>query len=122
MDLAKASNLNKLDKENLHEYVRVLDDDVRKLFQFSQARVRFGDGTDGDEENVSGKFQSVADSGVAGVEFSITHTLGAVPVGFFVTKINKGGIVYDSGTTWTSTTVYFKCTASSAAITVYLLK
>lgn len=126
MRLSKISNivnLNLDNKESIRGYIRSIDLDLKNLFLLSQDRIRFGDGTDGQKgENMSGEFQVVADTGAVDTEFSVTHTLGVTPIGYLVTKINKGGVVYDSGTAWTSTTIYLKCSAANAAVTLFLLK
>jgi hypothetical protein len=64
---------------------------------------------------------SVADTGDANTEFSVTHHLDRVPVGFFVTNTDKAVSVYDSGTAWTSTTIYLKANVANAAITISVL-
>lgn len=61
---------------------------------------------------------AVADSGNANTEFSVTHHLGRMPVGFIVTKSDAACSVYDSGTTWTTTTIYLKCDAANTALTI----
>lgn len=61
---------------------------------------------------------TVADSGNADTEFSTTHHLGRTPAGFIVTKSDAACSVYDSGTTWTTTTIYLKCDAANVAMTI----
>lgn len=61
---------------------------------------------------------SIADTGVADTEFTVTHHLGHVPSGFLVTMSDKACACYDSGTAWTSSAIYLKCNAASAAIKV----
>lgn len=61
---------------------------------------------------------TVADSGNADTEFSINHHLGRVPNGYIITKSDKACCVYDSGTAWTSTTVYLKCDAANTALSI----
>lgn len=63
---------------------------------------------------------TVADTGSADTEFSIAHHLGRVPSGFILTKSDAAACVYDSGTTWTTTTAYLKCNAANTAITISL--
>lgn len=65
-------------------------------------------------------FIDVADTGTADTEFTVSHHLDRVPSGFIVTKSDKAVSVYDSGTTWTKTAVYLKCSAANAAITILL--
>jgi len=61
---------------------------------------------------------TVADSGNANTEFSASHYLGRTPAGFIVTKSDKACSVYDSGTAWTTTTIYLKCDAANTALTI----
>jgi len=61
---------------------------------------------------------TVADSGTVDTEFSVTHHLGRTPAGFIVTKSDAACSVYDSGTTWTTTTLYLKCDAANVALTL----
>ena len=126
MKIAKQYNLGRIDlksDKDILNYLKTIDTDLSNIFLCLQGRVRFGTGEDGaNGENISGEFQTVADSGTADTEFSVAHTLGAVPIGYIVTKIDAGGVVYDSGTTWTSTTIYLKCSSADTAITLFLLK
>ncbi len=45
----------------------------------------------------------------ADTETSVTHSLGRVPSDIIVTYQDKAGTLYDSGTAWTASTLYFKC-------------
>lgn len=123
MIVTKTSNLNAFGNGKEREYVNSLDTDIRNIFLCVSGRVRFGDGNDGQlGENIAGQFQVVSDTGTADTEFSVSHSLGVVPFGYIVVNINKGGVVYKSTTSWTSTTVYFKCSAANANTTIFLLK
>jgi len=61
---------------------------------------------------------TVADTGNANTEFSITHHLSRVPNGFIITKSDKACSVYDSGTTWTTSLIYLKCDAANVALSL----
>ena len=61
---------------------------------------------------------SVADTGSADTEFSVTHHLRHTPSGFIIVLSDKACSCYDSGTAWTNTTVYLKCNAANAEIKV----
>lgn len=121
--------LNKILNYNASKYgkdednIKQVDTDLLTLFTCLQGRVRFGAGTDGSGgENMAGQWQVVADTGSVNTEFSVTHTLGSVPVGYLVIRINKAGVIYDSGTTWTSSTIYLKCSVANATVTLFLLQ
>jgi hypothetical protein len=125
MELTKKSAIIKTveDFQKLNDYLNLLDDDINALFDLSHSRIRFGSGSDGARgENISGEWQVVADTGNADTEFSITHTIGAVPIGFIVTNIDKGAVIYDSGTAWTTTQIHLKASVANCAVTVFLLK
>jgi hypothetical protein len=71
--------------------------------------------------NIDGVWATVADTGTANTTFSVTHVLGRVPIGFHVMRNNTAGVVYDSGTAWTSTTMSLKCSVAHAALTLFLV-
>jgi hypothetical protein len=100
----------------------MIDKDLKKLFSLAQGRVRFGPGTSGnDGENIYGQWVTFTTS-TADTEVTVPHTCGVVPVGYLVTKVNKGGVIYDSGTAWTSTNIYIKCSTANTIVTLFLLK
>jgi len=97
------------------DQLRTIDKDLINLFTAMQKRLTLKD-------NLAGETVSVADTGSANTEFTVSHSLGSVPAGFFLINIDSAGVVYDSGTAWTSSAVYLKCSAANAAVTVYLIK
>ncbi len=120
MKLAKTAPSYKSDP---NDPLSAIDTDLTNLFLLSQGRVRFGDGSDGARgENISGEFQVYTSNGSADTEDAITHGLGAVPVGYIVVKQDAASSVYDSGTAWTSTTIYLKQSGTGVATTLFLLK
>jgi hypothetical protein len=79
----------------------------------------FGDGTDYD--NIKGKWATFVSSATPDLEFSYTHDLGAVPVGYLIMSSDKAGVLYRGSTTWTTSLVYFKCNVASTTFTIFLL-
>jgi len=65
-----------------------------------------------------GEALTVADTGSANAEFSVTHHLGRTPNGYIITKNDKACSVYDSGTTWTTTAIYLKCDTANIALSL----
>lgn len=62
---------------------------------------------------------NVADTGSADTTFTLSHHLGRVPSGLFVTRIDKAGIVYVDSTdfgNWSTTEIKFKCSVANALI------
>lgn len=72
-------------------------------------------------DNFNAQIVTVADTGTANTEFSVAHTLKTVPAGFILININNAGIVYDSGTVWTTTALYLKCSAANCTIKIIVL-
>lgn len=71
-------------------------------------------------DNVDAAVVSFNTNGVANTEDAIPHTLGRVPTYFVVADIDKGGVVYRSGTAFTKDTVYVKTTVATAAVKLIL--
>jgi len=126
MKQSKISNYNGFNITDPKDYISDIDSDVNNLVIGSQGRVRFGDGVDGARgENMSGQFQLFTSDATPDTEFSVTHTLGAIPVGRIIFHQDKAGSLYQgptTGTNWTSTTVSFKCDVASVAFLVFLIK
>jgi hypothetical protein len=72
------------------------------------------------EQNINGVWVTGTSPSTANMAFTVTHVLGRVPVGFDVKRINAAGIIYDSGTAWTSTEIFLKCSVASATFTLFL--
>jgi hypothetical protein len=69
-------------------------------------------------DNFNAQIFTVADTGLADTEFSVSHTLKRVPSGYLVVNRDKAGVVYDSGTAWTVTEIYLKCNVASTNIKI----
>lgn len=82
-----------------------------ELAQILNKGIKFSD-------NFNAEIKTIADSGVANAENTITHGLKRVPSGYIVLKIDKAGVLYDSGTAFTDTAIYLKCSAANCAITL----
>jgi hypothetical protein len=96
--------------------------DIKNLTLAVNGNLRIGSAVSGQNgENISGQWLTFT-SGTAGVFSALTHTVGAIPVGFLVTNINKPAIVYSSGTSWTGTTVYLASNTTGLTATVFLLR
>lgn len=64
-------------------------------------------------DNVDASQVSVVSHGTPGTEFSISHGLGKIPMGYIVTGQDGAGSVYDGTTSNTKTDLYLKSDASS---------
>lgn len=125
MKVAKISNFIPND-ENIESYRRDADADLVNLVNFTQGRVRFGTATNGYRgENISGKFVQYTSNGTKDTEDTISHNLGVIPQGYIVIWQDKAGNVYQgptTGTAWTSSNLYLKCSVASVTFMLFVLK
>jgi hypothetical protein len=70
--------------------------------------------------NFNAMYVQDTDTGVANTEFTVAHKLDRVPVAYITGYISKAGVIYDSGTTWTTTNMYLKCDAANASVTLLI--
>lgn len=127
MNIAQMSNYNKSKYAGPDlDYERDIDKDLNNLFLFTQGRVRFGNGTSGnDGENVSGQFLRITTNAVINTEDTFSHTIGAIPIGYIVLWQDKAGSIYQgptTGTAWTNSNIYLKCSVASVSCLLFLLK
>ena len=124
MKLNKLSNYVGFKISKIEDYIQSVDIDLKNLFLFTQGRVRFGSGTDDTfGENISGEFQVFTTPTATNVEFSVTHSLGAIPTGGYLVVSQAGvGSLYTATGSNTATTAYFRSSATSTSFTVFLLK
>ena len=100
-----------------------IDSDLKNLFLAVQGRIRFGTGTDGERgENIHGRFQTLTTSATPDAENTLAHGLGSVPIGYIIINQDKAGSLYDSGTSWTSTSIFLKCNIASVTFNIFILK
>jgi hypothetical protein len=72
------------------------------------------------EDNQDAEITSYTTNGVADTEDTVAHTLKRVPTGFLVLNTDKAAVVYDSGTAWTATNIYLKCSVATTAVKVMI--
>jgi len=110
-------------KKQVLEYIRNVDADLKNIFLAFSNRIRFGDGSDGEDgENISGQFQVFTSSATPDAENTISHNLGAAPIGYMVINKDKAAHLYDSGTAWTSTNIYLKSDVATTEFKIFLIK
>ena len=88
--------------------------DITNLVTAVDGNITFND-------NMAGIFVTFTTT-TANASNTVNHKLGSIPIGFIVTNINVGGVIYTSTfSSWTSTTVTFYCSAANATATVWLI-
>jgi len=127
MKIVKKSLFNPFsDLKSAEKYAREVDRDLQDIVNAFNGRIRLGEVTDGFRgENLSGEVQIFTSHATPDTEFSVSHTLGANPLGRIILYQDKPGSLYQgpaTGTAWTDTTIYFKCDTASVTFAVFLLK
>ncbi len=115
------SNQNAINS-SIDAYGKGADLDLTHITQALKGNLRFGNPNVNfsNGENMAGQFVVFTTAG-ANTEVNVPHTLGVIPTGYIVTGINVGGVIYSSGTAWTITSVYIKCSAATASVNMFLL-
>ena len=72
------------------------------------------------QDNLNAQIKTVASTGAANTEFTVSHTLGRVPSGYIIISNSGAGYVYNGTTAWTATAIYLRHSAINAAITVLI--
>lgn len=111
------------DPEKVIEWARNLNEAMKQHFQYFteilNGNMTLGDGTSVD--NLAGEFQTIADSGLAGSEITIPHTLGQIPAGLLLVVPPANGSVNVGPTSWTTTQVFLKCSSANQSFKIFLL-
>ena|SRR6266851_1806200 len=58
--------------------------------------------------------------GVVNTDFTITHSLGYIPVTIIGQDTNNGGLLYRGSVAWTKTTITLRCTTATATYNVWV--
>lgn len=103
-----------LDKQNFTvNLLRQLEERERNLKAILERGISFSD-------NVDCRLLSFTSSATPDAENTVAHTLGKIPTGFIVYYLDKGAVVYDSGTAWTSSNIYLKVNTATVAVKIII--
>ena len=96
---------------------------IRKLYEqlarVVNGLVSFGNGLTRD--NIDGEWAAVADTGAANADFTITHNMLRVPVGWIAMNQTKAGVLYKGAAAWTTTTITLKCNVANDNILIFIV-
>jgi hypothetical protein len=96
---------------------------VRKLYEqlarILNGLVSFGNGITRD--NIDGEWAHVADTGAANADFTITHNMLRIPVGWILMNQTKAGILYKGAAAWTTTTITLKCSVANDDVLIFIV-
>lgn len=69
-------------------------------------------------ENFDARILSYTSNASPDTEDTVAHSLGRAPSYFVVISKDKAGDFYKSGTAWTSSNIYLKCSVASVAASI----
>ena len=101
---------------------RIVESTEKALCQLATAingSIGFGDGTDYD--NLKGAWSSFTSNGGAGVETTIAHNLGVVPILVLFAYPPASGTVNKGATAWDTTNLYLTFSAASQAMQIFVV-
>ena len=90
------------------------------VYKLTNRNISFGTQVNGQDQNIAGAMVEIANTGAANTQFTVTHNLGRVPLFYDVKYLNVAGTIYDSGTVWTATSIYLKCSIANAKLRVFV--
>lgn len=89
------------------------------MAQVINGQISFGNGSSSD--NISGVWATVADTGAANTDFTITHNLGRVPVGYLTMTASIATDIYTGSVSATKTQITLRSSTAHAAISLFIL-
>ena len=106
---------------------------LQRVFNVSQAvngGIDFGESTQTAESdgtaysgNMNGQWANVTAPGTPNTEFAIPHNLNRIPTHYPIVIADRNATLYqlpDTGTVWTTTNIYVKCSVASAKLRVFI--
>lgn len=93
-----------------NNYQRVLD----RLHDIVNGGLSLGNFA-GQKGNLDLVIINVPSTGPANTDFAVVHNLGRIPTGYISTYQSDFGIFVVGVTTWTTTTMYLKCSVANMA-------
>jgi len=92
---------------------------VERLANILNGQISFGNGTALD--NMQGRWINVVTPVAPDTDFTITHSLGRIPVGFITIRADKAGVVYYGTIAATTTDLTLKCSTASTTIRIFVI-
>lgn len=124
MRLREIPNFTSVPKEYdvkwMERFVSVLEEVLAENARTINGTLGFGDGIDFD--NLIGKWVTYTTNAIADTEDTLTHDLGAVPIGFITMKPPASGFIYRGPTVWTTSKLYLKCSAANQTALIFVIQ
>ena len=107
------------DRSVLSRFARMLLQLWQGLAFVINGQIGFGDGTNSD--NINGVWASVPNTGPANSNFTITHNLGRVPVGYILMTSAQGTEIYTGSVAATTTQITLRSAQANDSITLFIV-
>jgi hypothetical protein len=104
---------------NLSRFARMMLTLWQNLAYVLKGQIGFGDGTNLD--NINGFWATVPDTGLANTDFTITHNLGRIPVGYITMTASIATDIYTGSVSATKTQITLRSSAAHAAMSLFII-
>lgn len=95
---------------------------LRRIYSYLativNGQISFGDGVNRD--NIDGNWVSTVTPVAPNTDFTLTHNLGRIPVGFLLMSSDRAVSIYNGTVPWTVTTITLKASVASAAVSLFI--
>ena len=105
-----------VDAAAVNKQIRLIWEEISRVVN---GLIWFGSVADG-RQNMDGVTLNTNTPGGADTNFTLTHNLGRVPVGFIVVNQDKGAVTYRGTVTWTETQLTLKCNTATVNLTIFV--
>jgi hypothetical protein len=92
---------------------------VERLANILNGQISFGNGTALD--NMQGRWINVITPVAPDTDFTVTHSLGRIPVGFITIRTDKAGVIYLGTVAATAQDLTLKCSTASTTIRIFVI-
>lgn len=106
-------------KKSLSNFVVMLRSLYQNLVGIVNGNVGFGDGTHPD--NLAGAWINVTAPAVANTDFTVTHNLSRLPVGYWIMEKDRSVDVYTGSVAATKTQLTLRATVASAVLRLFVV-
>jgi hypothetical protein len=107
------------DSKWMDSFVSTVSDVLAEHAKVINGGLGFGDGIDYD--NLMGKWISYTTNSTKDTEDTLTHNLGAIPIGFILLKPPTSGAINRGATTWTTSRLYLQCSAAAQTAEIFVI-
>ena len=111
MSVISSKILPKPEGKKEQDLFYLLENFIREVKTILNGGIKFSD-------NFDAKMISFESSATPDAENTVAHTLGKTPTGYIVYSRDKASVLYDGGTTWTSTNIYLKANVASVTFKI----